>query len=103
MNARIDEGAAEAGRSPDDIRRGFNLMGMIDVGQVVGRPANLDAGVIYGRPGDWLEELTRLYHDYRQDTFLFWPVGPQPLKQLEAFAKEVAPAVKAALAAPQSP
>ncbi|MBI5931835.1 MAG: LLM class flavin-dependent oxidoreductase [Chloroflexi bacterium] len=97
INKLIDEGAEQAGRLTTDIRRGYNLMGMVDFGQIGGKPAGLTPGVIYGNVRDWVEELTRLYADYRQDTFLFWPVGDEPLTQIEVFAKEIAPAVRAAL------
>lgn len=92
MMALIDEGAQQAGRSPDEIRRGYNLMGIVEVGQ--GGRAQAGEGVIYGTPRDWAEEIARLHDEYRQDTFLFWPVGDEPLKQIEAFAKEVVPALK---------
>lgn len=98
-NKRIDEGAAEAGRQPTDIRRGYNLMGMVDFGQIGGRPAGLQQGVIYGTPSDWAAELKRLYTDFGQDTFILWPVGDQPVRQLEVFAREVMPAVREAVTA----
>lgn len=96
INRQIDEGAQAVGRSPDAIRRGYNLMGMVDFGQIGGKPANLQQGILYGTPSMWVEELTRLYHEYRQDAFLFWPVGDSPREQLEAFAQEIIPAVKQA-------
>jgi alkanesulfonate monooxygenase SsuD/methylene tetrahydromethanopterin reductase-like flavin-dependent oxidoreductase (luciferase family) len=98
-NRLIDEGAAEAGRAPDEIRRGYNLMGIIDVGQFGGRLANLKEGTLYGSPEEWVEILTRLYEDYRQDTFNFWPAADAPLDQIRAFAKEVAPALRQAVTA----
>lgn len=97
INQQIDEGAQEAGRSPDVIRRGYNLMGIIDVGQFGGRLTDVEKGVIYGSVQEWIEELTRLYNEYRQDTFIFWPVADEPMKQLHAFANEIIPAVKAAV------
>lgn len=99
MNARIDEGAQAAGRSVDAIRRGFNIMGTIDVGQNGAKPAKPEQGIIYGTPREWVDQLTSLHQEYRQDTFLFWPVGAEPLKQLETFAKEVVPVVKQAATA----
>jgi alkanesulfonate monooxygenase SsuD/methylene tetrahydromethanopterin reductase-like flavin-dependent oxidoreductase (luciferase family) len=97
INRLIDEGAQAAGRSPADIRRGYNLMGIVDLGQIGHRPANLESGVIYGTVQDWVEELTRLNNEYGQDTFIFWPVGDRGRDQLEAFAKEIMPAVKEAV------
>ena len=99
MNDRIDAGAAEAGRSPDDIRRGYNLMGVIDLTGSGSRPADLNRGMLYGTPQYWTDEMIRLYRDYRQDTFLFWPIGENGVQQLEVFANEVAPAVRQAVSA----
>lgn len=98
FNRRIDEGAAEAGRSPDDIRRGYNVMGIVELGQVGARPSNLGEA-IYGTPRQWVDELLRLYQEHRVDTFLFWPLGDKPLEQVEAFAQEIAPAVRETLKA----
>lgn len=97
INQQINAGAAEAGRSPDAIRRGYNLMGLIDFGQIGGKPAGLKDGYLYGTPADWIEMLQVYYHDYGQDTFIMWPIGADPTEQLRVFAQEIAPAVKAAL------
>jgi alkanesulfonate monooxygenase SsuD/methylene tetrahydromethanopterin reductase-like flavin-dependent oxidoreductase (luciferase family) len=91
-NALIDEGAAEAGRSPDTIRRGYNVSGLIRSG------AGSDGGItpnntVDGTAGFWADTLTNLYNEYRQDTFIFWG-GGDVANQIEIFAKEVAPAVK---------
>jgi alkanesulfonate monooxygenase SsuD/methylene tetrahydromethanopterin reductase-like flavin-dependent oxidoreductase (luciferase family) len=94
INVQIDEGAAEAGRSPDAIRRGYNLMGYIDLGLGGAQPDRNEQGVIFGTVQDWIDQLTTLYTDYRQDTFIFWPAGDHTLEQLRAFADEVAPAVQ---------
>ncbi len=99
MNDRIDAGAAEAGRSPDDIRRGYNLMGIIDLNGTGRRPDDLNPGMLFGTRQFWIDELSRLYRDYRQDTFLFWPIGENALPQLEVFAQEIAPAVRQAVSA----
>jgi alkanesulfonate monooxygenase SsuD/methylene tetrahydromethanopterin reductase-like flavin-dependent oxidoreductase (luciferase family) len=92
MNENVDAGAEEAGRSPDEIRRAYNLMGVITDGanspQVEG---------ITGPVQHWIDEILRLYHDYRQDTFLYWPIGGDEVRQIEIWANEVAPAVKEAL------
>lgn len=98
INQRIDAGAAEAGRSPDEIRRGYNLMGIIDYGQYGGQPAGLGGGTIYGTTRDWVNFLLELYHNYGQDTFIIWPVGDEPIAQLQAFTDEIVPAVKSQLA-----
>jgi len=100
-NARIDAGAEEAGRSPDDIRRGYNLVGIIDVGQPGASPASPQRGVLTGTTRDWIEQLVPYYTEYRIDTFIFWPAGEAAAEQLRAFAGEIIPAVrKAVLPAP---
>jgi alkanesulfonate monooxygenase SsuD/methylene tetrahydromethanopterin reductase-like flavin-dependent oxidoreductase (luciferase family) len=68
---RIDEGAAEVGRDPTEIRRAYNVTGEV--------PA---------------EELTRFVLELGFDTLVFWP---QDVEQLERFASETAPAVREAV------
>jgi hypothetical protein len=41
----------------------------------------------------WVDQLVRLYTEYRQDTFIFWGGGDVG-QQIETFAKEVVPAVR---------
>lgn len=94
FNQRIDDGASEAGRSPDAIRRGYNVMGIVELGGE-SRPSDLGSA-IYGTPRQWADELLRLHHEHRVDTFLFWPLGENPIEQIKAFAEEVAPAIRAA-------
>lgn len=98
INERIDEGAAEAGRSPTEIRRGYNLMGVLDLGRSDTKAGEQQAHNIYGPVQHWVDEIVRFYHDYRQDTFTFWPVAGNERLQIEGFAREVVPAVKEALA-----
>jgi alkanesulfonate monooxygenase SsuD/methylene tetrahydromethanopterin reductase-like flavin-dependent oxidoreductase (luciferase family) len=92
FNHRIDDGAAEAGRSPDAIRRGYNVMGIIELGGG-SRPAELGSA-IYGTPREWADELLRLHREHRVDTFLFWPLGSNPIEQIKVFAEQVAPMVR---------
>ncbi len=92
INARIDEGASEAGRSPDAIRRGYNISGVIRPGEgSVSSPGQ--PGTIDGTAGYWADRLVQLYQEYRQDTFIFWGGGDAG-QQIEVFAREVVPAVK---------
>jgi alkanesulfonate monooxygenase SsuD/methylene tetrahydromethanopterin reductase-like flavin-dependent oxidoreductase (luciferase family) len=95
MNERIDEGAAEAGRPVEAIRRGYNLMGTIDVGQFGHSAFAAEPGVLCGPVQAWVDLLIRYHTEYRLDTFIFWPVGGKPLDQLTAFARDVIPAVRA--------
>jgi alkanesulfonate monooxygenase SsuD/methylene tetrahydromethanopterin reductase-like flavin-dependent oxidoreductase (luciferase family) len=85
----IDDAAEKAGRDPAAIRRIANLNGRITDGA---RSAWLE-----GPPEHWVEELTRLVSDYGFDGFVI-SVGDEPLEQIERFAAEVAPAVRAASA-----
>lgn len=96
-HARIDAGAKEAGRSADNIRRGYNLMGIIDVGQPGGSPESPQRGVLSGSPRDWIDRLVRYHTEYRLDTFIFWPAGEAAAEQLQVFAEEIVPAVHAAV------
>jgi alkanesulfonate monooxygenase SsuD/methylene tetrahydromethanopterin reductase-like flavin-dependent oxidoreductase (luciferase family) len=94
VNRQIDAGAAEAGRSPQEIRRGYNMMGVLELDQ---EKYERKEGQVHGPVERWVEEIVSLYHDYRQDTFIFWPVAGDEARQLEVFAGEVVPAVKSHL------
>ena len=94
LNDKIDEGAQSAGRNPGEIRRGYNLMGTIDPNRTKGNIS--DKGVI-GNTLFWIDTLTDFYHTYRMDTFNFWPLSDAPYDQIERFANEIIPAVRANL------
>jgi len=98
VNVLIDDGAREAGRSPDAIRRGYNLSGVIRPGAGSTRyPAQ--PGTLDGTAGYWADQIVRFYNEYRQDTFIFWGGGDDVAGQYELFAREVVPAVKARIGA----
>ena len=84
---RIDEAAAEAGRRPEEIRRVYNVNGRIG--------AEGD-GLLEGPVSKWVEELTRLALESGMDTFIYWP-SEDHVRQIEAFASEVVPAVREAV------
>jgi alkanesulfonate monooxygenase SsuD/methylene tetrahydromethanopterin reductase-like flavin-dependent oxidoreductase (luciferase family) len=86
---RIDEAAAAAGRDPATIRRVYNVLGAIE-------PAG--AGPFHGPVGYWVDELVRLTVEVGMTGYVFWPAHDQ-VRQLETFAGEVVPAVRAAVAA----
>jgi alkanesulfonate monooxygenase SsuD/methylene tetrahydromethanopterin reductase-like flavin-dependent oxidoreductase (luciferase family) len=86
--ARLDDAAAGAGRNPADIRRVLNLNGHITDGA--------SEGLLRGPVDQWVDELTDLAVGYGFDTFLYSGEGPD---QLPRFAEEVAPAVRAQVAA----
>ena len=87
MTKRLDEAAAKAGRDPSSIRRILNVNGVITDG-----PSN---GMLQGPVDQWTEELTTLATTYGFDTFIFWGEGEG---QLQKFAEEVVPAVRAEVA-----
>jgi hypothetical protein len=86
MNRRIDEGAAEAGRKPEEIRRAYNISGNIG--------AEGD-GLLEGPVSRWVETLTGFVLEHDMDTFIYWPSGDHE-RQVELFADEVVPAVREA-------
>ncbi|HEX6676881.1 MAG TPA: LLM class flavin-dependent oxidoreductase [Actinomycetes bacterium] len=87
MTARLDEGAAEAGRDPAAIRRVLNVGGALTDG-----PSD---GTFRGPVAQWVDELTALALGPGFDTFVLWAEGPG---QLERFAEEVVPATRAQVA-----
>jgi alkanesulfonate monooxygenase SsuD/methylene tetrahydromethanopterin reductase-like flavin-dependent oxidoreductase (luciferase family) len=88
MQRRIDGAARAAGRDPRAIRRVLNFGGMIADGPVTGR--------LHGPPAHWIETLTGFVLELGFDTFVLWP-DEDPLGQVERFAAEVIPAVRANL------
>ena len=78
MNEHVDEGAEEAGRSPRDIRRWLNI------------------GVVDGQSEQWAEQLAGLTLEHGMSGFI---VASDDAGTLERFAHEVAPVVRAAVAA----
>jgi alkanesulfonate monooxygenase SsuD/methylene tetrahydromethanopterin reductase-like flavin-dependent oxidoreductase (luciferase family) len=87
--ARIDDAAAAAGRDPAAIGRLYNISGRIGPG---------GGGFLDGPAGQWVEQLLPLVVETGMDTFLLWP-SESPTRQLQAFAAEVAPALRRAVAA----
>lgn len=97
LNRLIDEGAEEAGRDPASIRRGYNLMGVLDLGREDTKAPDLDDNYLQGDAAHWVDKILEWRNDYRQDTFIFWPVAGNQTIQIEAFARDVVPAVREAL------
>ena len=87
MQRRIDDAAVGAGRDPSEIRRVFNVGGMIVDGPT--------RGLLQGPPEHWVETLLGFSGELGFDTFVFWPED-DPFGQLERYASEVVPAVRAA-------
>ena len=90
MQDRIDDAAREAGREPKGITRVYN---------VDGRIGPEGEGPLEGPPGKWAEILSGFALELGIDSFVFWPKGPleDHERQVETFAREVAPAVREAV------
>jgi alkanesulfonate monooxygenase SsuD/methylene tetrahydromethanopterin reductase-like flavin-dependent oxidoreductase (luciferase family) len=88
LQRRVDEGAALAGREPGKIRRVYNVGGSIADGPT--------RGLLQGPPDHWIETLASFASELGFDTFVFWPAD-EPLEQLERFATEVVPGLRAAV------
>ncbi|PRX98666.1 LLM class flavin-dependent oxidoreductase [Allonocardiopsis opalescens] len=89
MAAIIDAAAEEAGRDPADIRRWYNV-----AGGFTGR----SGGFLQGPPALWVEQLAELALEQGVSGFILGP-GAAAESDLRRFAEEVAPAVRAAVAA----
>jgi len=87
MNRLIDEGAAEAGRLPSEIRRMLNVTGQF---------SHYGSAFLNGPPRQWAEDLAGLTLEYGISTFL---VSADDVQTVELFANEVAPAVRELVAA----
>ena len=85
MRQRIDEAALSVGRRPQDIRRIYNVMGLVTPGSM--------QDLFTGPVDYWVDELTRLVVEVGMDTFIYWPADDR-LHQVELFAAEVVPAVR---------
>jgi len=88
LQRRIDEGAAEAGRRPAEIRRIYNLPG-----EITEAPGT---ELLRGPVEHWVETLTGFAIELGFDTFIFWPGDDAP-RQVERFAEEVVPGVRDAV------
>ena len=86
-NAMIDQAAVEAGRSPREIRRAYNIEGDFSA----------RCGFLKGPAAVWAEQLTELTLTQGISTYLLYRIGSADV--IRRFAAEVAPAVRAAVAA----
>jgi alkanesulfonate monooxygenase SsuD/methylene tetrahydromethanopterin reductase-like flavin-dependent oxidoreductase (luciferase family) len=86
---RIDDAAAAAGRDPHAIARVYNVGGAI-------ADERSDDPFI-GPVSRWVDTLTQLTLDMGMTAYVLWP-GGDAVRQVEIFANEVAPAVRAAVA-----
>lgn len=93
IHDQIDAAARAAGRSPDEVRRLYNVMGVITSRETSG---GFEGKAYAGTVQQWADHLTMLYREYRMDTFIYWPTEGDHLRQMELFATQIVPAVKAA-------
>jgi hypothetical protein len=84
LHERIDEGALEAGRRPEEIKRLYNVSGRIGPG---------GEGLLEGLVSKWTEQLSSFALENGMDTFIFWPSEDHE-RQVETFGQEVVPAVR---------
>jgi alkanesulfonate monooxygenase SsuD/methylene tetrahydromethanopterin reductase-like flavin-dependent oxidoreductase (luciferase family)/hemerythrin-like domain-containing protein len=84
MTAIVDGAAEGAGRDPGEIRRVYNIAGRFS--RVPGE------GFLDGPPALWAEQLGDLVLRYGVSVFV---LAPRDDRDLEVFAEEVAPAVRA--------
>jgi len=82
--ALIDQAAVAAGRQPTDVRRLYNVLGLIGEGRGRG---------LFGPVEVWAQTLATWSVDLGFDTFIFWPVAAH-LDQARRFAEEVVPRVR---------
>src|SRR5580693_10617028 len=82
MNAIIDRAASDAGRSPQDVRRLYNISGSF---------AGSGSEFLQGPPKVWAEQLTGLALDEGISGFILTANDTQTIDQ---FAAEVVPAVR---------
>ena len=90
MNRHIDEGAAEAGRDPSDVRRLLNISGQF---------APTGRSLLVGPPQQWAEELAGLTFEYGITGFI---LAADDARMIELFASEVAPATRELVATERS-
>jgi alkanesulfonate monooxygenase SsuD/methylene tetrahydromethanopterin reductase-like flavin-dependent oxidoreductase (luciferase family) len=88
--ARLEDAASAAGRDPRVIRRALNIGGSVTDGE-------RGEGVVSGPVELWVETLAGWATDLGADAFIFWPPDTGT-DQIERFALEVVPAVRAAIA-----
>ncbi|TFD49545.1 MULTISPECIES: hypothetical protein [Cryobacterium] len=79
LNARIDDGAAEAGRDPRSIRRLLNVGGAFTPSA---------EGLLRGPPGRWAEDLASMTLEHGMSEYI---LATDDAATIQRFAAEVAP------------
>ena len=95
----IDEAAAAAGRDPREIRTVFNLPGRI-TDHPLAATRDRDGRWIGGSAAQWVEELTGAILEHGASGFMLFSAsgGMQDIVSLARWAREIAPAVREAIA-----
>lgn len=93
VNRLLDEGAIRAGRKPEEVRRGYNLFGVIQTRSTERFRFNR-SGIIQGSAQEWIDTLLHFHSRYRHDTFIFWPVAGDEKAQIKVFVDEIMPEVR---------
>jgi alkanesulfonate monooxygenase SsuD/methylene tetrahydromethanopterin reductase-like flavin-dependent oxidoreductase (luciferase family) len=88
LSAHIDEAAAAAGRDPSAIRRLVNVSGVITDGE-------RGDGPLDGPVDHWIETIARWVEELQLDSFILW-LSDGGTREIERFALEVVPGVRAA-------
>lgn len=98
----IDEAAAAVGRDPREIRTVFNFPGRI-TDRPLPATRDDDGRWIGGSVGQWVEELTGAVLEHGASGFTLFAAdhGAPDLVSLSRWAREIAPAVREAVAAEQ--
>jgi alkanesulfonate monooxygenase SsuD/methylene tetrahydromethanopterin reductase-like flavin-dependent oxidoreductase (luciferase family) len=92
MQRMIDSGAHGVGRDPAQVRRLYNLMGII-----TDAPETRDDNWLVTTPQGWVDALVGYYRDLGLDSFVFWPPTPDAVNQTQRFVTEVVPQAKRAI------
>jgi alkanesulfonate monooxygenase SsuD/methylene tetrahydromethanopterin reductase-like flavin-dependent oxidoreductase (luciferase family) len=90
-NVLIDQSARESGRDPVDVRRLLNVFGTISS---AGRSTSLYGGAFEAPAERWVDELVTAATDDGISVFI---LGSDDRRQLQTFAREIAPAVRDAV------
>lgn len=90
LGKRIDDAAAAAGRDPAEVKRVYNVWGLIS--------DEVSEGFLKGPAGRWADELVSLAREQRIGAFVFGPDGSDVPGQIRRFAEEVVPEVRRQLA-----
>lgn len=71
--------------------------GVLNTGREDTTVTGLGAEYVYGSVQEWAEKIVEWYEGYGQETFNFWPIAGNQAVQIEAFAQEIARAVREAI------